>query len=46
MKKYIEYAEKTFSGKALELVLKNICLFYKNVEVEKNKYKLGDDVFF
>lgn len=43
---YIEYANKTFKGKALELVLKNIELFYKeNKEIKKNKYNIGDDVF-
>lgn len=44
--KYIEYANKTFKGKALELVLKNIELFYNSdVEINKNKYFVGEDVF-
>lgn len=44
--KYIEYAKKTFKGEALNLVLKNIELFYKEDEViNKNKYNLGDEVF-
>lgn len=43
--KYIEYANKTFKGKALELVLKNIELFYKDIEIEHiKKYNIGDDV--
>ena len=41
--KYIEYAKKTFKGKALDLVLNQIELFYKeNEEIKKNKYKIGD----
>ena len=44
--KYIEYAKKTFSGKTLDLVLKQIELFYKDdVVINKNKYSLGDDVY-
>ena len=44
--KYIEYANKTFKGKALELVLNNIELFYNpDVEINKNKYYVGEDVF-
>lgn len=43
--KYIEYAKSTFKGKALELVLNNIELFYKEDEViNKNKYSIGEDV--
>ena len=43
--KYIEYAKKAFEGKALELVLNQIELFYKeNEEIKKNKYKTGDYV--
>ncbi len=43
--KYIEYAKKTFEGKALDLVLNQIELFYKdNKEIKKNKYKTGDYV--
>lgn len=45
-KLYIDYANKTFKGKALELVLKNIELYYQeNVKIVKNKYLLGEDVF-
>lgn len=44
--KYIDYAKKTFNGKALELVLRNIELFYNNAEkINKTKYKIGEDVF-
>lgn len=42
---YIEYAKKTFKGKALELVLKNIELFYDDTVVEcLKKYSVGDEV--
>lgn len=41
---YIEYAKKTFKGKALELMLNNIELFYKNEKIEKNKYQVGEEV--
>lgn len=41
---YIECAKKTFQGKALELVLNNIELFYKNEKIEKNKYQVGEEV--
>ena len=43
--KYIEYANKTFDGNAKEIVLNQIELFYKDVEIKKNKYAIGDDVF-
>lgn len=42
--KYIEYAKKTFQGKALELVLNNIDLFYKDEKIKKNKYHVGEEV--
>ncbi len=43
--KYIEYANNTFKGKALELVLKNIELFYDNTIINfVKKYNKGDDV--
>ena len=42
--KYIEYAKKTFQGKALELVLNNIELFYEKKEIKKNKYHVGEEV--
>lgn len=42
---YIEYANKTFKGKALELVLKNIELFYDPTPIEcPKKYKINDKV--
>ena len=43
--KYIEYVNKTFDGNAKEIVLNQIELFYKDVEIQKNKYAIGDDVF-
>lgn len=43
--KYINYAKKTFTGKALELVLNNIELFYEDINVvQESKYKVGDKV--
>lgn len=43
--KYINYAKKTFTGKALELVLNNIELFYEDINVvQESKYKIGDNV--
>ena len=42
--KYIEYANNNFSDKALELVLNQIELFYKDVSIDKNKYNIGDRV--
>ena len=42
---YIDYVNNTFDGKAKELVLKQIDLFYKdNVIIPKNNYKIDDDV--
>lgn len=43
--RYIEYANKTFTGKSLELVLKNIDLFYDDTVINiPKKYQLGDEV--
>lgn len=42
--KYIDYAKKTFKGKALELVLNNIELFFKDEKINKHKYKVGQEV--
>lgn len=44
-REYIEYAKKTFKGKALELVLKNIEYFYTDITIEHpKKYNIGDEV--
>lgn len=44
--KYIEYAKNTFKGKALELVLNNINLFYDETIIDnKNKYDIGEEVY-
>lgn len=43
--KYLKYAKDTFKGKALDLVLKQIELFYQNQKIVKNKYNKGEDVF-
>lgn len=42
--KYIEYAKETFKGKALELVLNQIELFYSDEKITKRKYSIGEDV--
>ena len=43
---YIKYAKENFEGKALELVLNNIELYYKDdINTEKNRYNIGEDVF-
>ncbi len=43
--KYIEYAKSTFTGKALDLVLKQIELFYQSqTNINKTKYNINDDV--
>lgn len=42
--KYIEYSKKTFQGSALELVLKQIEMFYNDEKINKTKYDIGDDV--
>lgn len=42
---FIEYANNTFKDKALELVLKNIDLFFDDIEIKhQHKYKLNDEV--
>lgn len=42
---YLEYAEKTFEGKALDLVKNNIELFYDDMPLMQfRKYKVGEDV--
>ena len=44
--KYLEYAHKTFEGESLELVLKQIDLFYQEETIAGNSsYSVGDDVF-
>ena len=42
--KYIQYANSAFMGKALNLVLEQIELFYEDVKIDKNKYEVGEDV--
>ena len=44
--KYIEFAKKTFEGNALDIILNQIDLFYReDKKVEKNKYTEGENVF-
>lgn len=40
-----EYVNNNFEGKAKEITLNQIDLFYKDSNIHKNKYKTGDDVF-
>ncbi len=42
--RYIKYAETNFAGKALEIVLNQINLFYKENHIEKKQYKIGEEV--
>lgn len=43
--KYIKYAKENFNGKPLEMVLKQIDMFYNNTElIANNTYHIGDDV--
>lgn len=44
---YIKNAKNRFNGNALEIVLKQIDLFFslENTSIEKNKYQKGEDVF-
>lgn len=43
--KYIAYAKETFKGEALNLVLKNIDLFFNDEEINiKHSYNIGDEV--
>lgn len=41
---YVKYAKETFKGKALEIVLEQIELYYKDESINKNKYSVGDEV--
>ena len=43
--KYIEFAKEKLTGKAQEITINQINLFYdENAEVIKNKYNVGEDV--
>lgn len=42
--KYIEFSKNKFSGEALELILKQIDLFYKEENINTNKYTVGENV--
>ena len=42
--KYLKDINERFSGKAKELLFKQLDLFYEdNNDVMKNRYKIGDD---
>lgn len=43
--KYIKYTEKNFKGKAKQLVLNQIDLFYQNVKIKRKHYSIGDDIY-
>lgn len=42
---YIKYVRDNFSIEIQELVVNQIRTFYNKIDIEKNKYKIGDDVF-
>ena len=43
---YEEFINEKFDGKAKELLLKNVELYYKeDIDITKNKYEVGDNVF-
>lgn len=43
---YEQFIKERFNGRAKELLLRNVELYYQeNVEIKKNKYIVGDDVF-
>ena len=43
---YEQFINEKFAGQARELLLKNVKLYYQeNIDVKKNKYKVGDSVF-
>lgn len=43
---YEKYINEKFDGKAKELLLKNVELYYKeDIDITKNKYEVGDNVF-
>lgn len=43
--KYINYVKENYQGKAQELILKQIELFFTAENIEKTKYTEGEDVF-
>ena len=44
--KYINYTNNVFEGKAKEIIINQIELFYTNeVSINKNHYNIGDNVF-
>lgn len=44
--KYINDIMERFDGKAQELLLRQVEMFYQNdKDVKKNKYKVGEEVF-
>ena len=43
--KYLLDIEKRFSGKVKELLIEQVNLYYEDVEINKNRYSVNDDVF-
>ena len=43
--KYLKMIEERFSGKAQELLIHQVNLFYEDQIIPKNKYQVGEDVF-
>jgi len=41
---FLKKAEGKFTGEALRMIKEQIELFYEDHDIEKNKYKVGDDV--
>lgn len=42
---YIKYVTENYENESKELLLKQIELFFKKVNINKNKYNKGDEVF-
>ena len=42
---YIKLVNENYEGKAKELILKQIELFFQEEKIEKTKYQVGEDVF-
>ena len=43
--KYVEHANKIFKGKAKNMIINQINMFYELRQVNKTKYEIGDDVY-
>lgn len=43
--KYLEFVNNNFENSAKDILEKHIDLFYSDIDIKKNKYNIGDDVF-